>query len=88
MLRKKSKKFNRLHIEGNLKGTFFKRPIDFEIIFYFTKESKSIFYIYFEDINILKDKRLDLDFKIGDNIKKAKEWVEKKGHKIIFEKNR
>lgn len=83
---KRSRKFNRIYIEGEIKGGFLSKSIPFEIIVYFTNVKKIIFNIYSEGIDI-KDKRLKLSFKIGDHIDLAKQWVMDNGYKITFEKN-
>ena len=79
--------FNRIQIEGEIKRGILLRPKYFEIIVYFTPVKKTIFDIYTRSVDI-NDKRLKLDFKIGDNISKAKDWVTKNGHEITFEKNK
>lgn len=83
---RRSRKFNRIHIDGIIKGGFLSKSVPFEIIVYFTNIKKIIFSIYSEGIDI-NDKRLKIDFKIGDNVDLAKQWAKKQGHQITFEKN-
>jgi hypothetical protein len=84
---RKSKKFNRIHIEGKTKGRFLKKSVSFEIVIYFTNFKKVIFYIYTERLD-LNDKRLKIDFKIGDNIQLAKDWAERYAYEIKFERDK
>ena len=85
--RRKWKMLDKLFIKGTVKGGFFKKSQDFEMEISFTSLKKLIIDIYSEGINI-RDPKLKLDFEIGDNIDKAKEWCEKNGHVITQEINR
>lgn len=84
--RRRHRRFNRIHIEGELKGGFLSKSKPFEIIVYFTGMKKIVFDIYTDGVS-KDDKKLNLTFKIGDHIDEAKEWAQKNGYKITFEKN-
>ncbi len=81
---KKKWKMNKLYISGTLKGTFLQKKKDFEMVISFTRFKQLIIDIHIDDIS-LQDKRLCIDFVIGDNIKNAKDWVDKMGFKIDME---
>lgn len=85
--RRRSGRFNRIHIEGEIKVGFISKPKPFEMIVYFTNVKKLIFDIYIDGVSI-NDKKLKLSFKIGDHIDKAKEWAEENGYDISYERNR
>ena len=84
---KYTKGLNRLFIEGTTRRTFFQKPQKFEIIVYFTPIKRRIIDIEFKGIPV-NDSRLNIDFKIGDSIDLAKEWVSKNGHQIVHEIDR
>jgi hypothetical protein len=85
--RKYGKMLNQIFIEGKTGKTFFSRSKDFEMIVYFTPLKEIILDITIEGTTLL-DKRLNIDFKIGDNIDKLKDWVSKNNHTITHEINR
>jgi hypothetical protein len=85
--RRRNGRFNRIHIEGEIKGGFLSKSKPFEIIVYFTNVKKIIFDIYTDGVS-KDDKKLKLSFKIGDHIDKAKKWAEENGYDISFERNR
>jgi hypothetical protein len=84
---KYTKSLNRLFIEGVTKGTFFQRPKEFELIVYFTPIKRRIVDISFKGISV-GDSRLNINFKIGDNIDIVKDWVNTNGYKITHEIDR
>lgn len=77
-MRKWAKISNQLVIEGTVKK-FFKKA-DFEIVIYYTPIRKTIINIH-SDINV---KKLNLTFKIGDNLDKAIKWIDKNKHQIKY----
>lgn len=85
--RKYSKMLNQIFIEGKTGKTLFSKSKDFEMIVYFTPLKGIILDIIIEGTTLL-DKKLNIDFKIGDNIDKALEWVSKNNHTITHEINR
>ena len=74
-------------ISGSIKGTFFRKSRPFELQIFYTPLRGKIVQIFPIDVE-LDDPKLNIDFKIGDHIELAREWVEKNGHKITFERNR
>lgn len=81
------KNLNRLVIQGEIKPKFFwNKKKDFEIHIFFTPVKKTILQIEFEMGTNPKD--LDLPFDVGSNISVVHDWIEKEGHKIVFEINR
>lgn len=85
-VKKKWKMLNKLYIKGTLKGSFWVKKADFEIVVFFTGLKKLIVDTQIVDGDVsLRDERLKIDFKIGDHIDKAKEWVEKNRHEIDSE---
>lgn len=85
--KRKWKMLNKLLIKGTIKGGFFKKNKDFELVIYFSGLKKLIFDIQSDDVNV-KDPKSGIDFGIGDHIDKAKEWIEKNGHEIDVEIDR
>ena len=85
--KRKWKMLNKLFVTGTVDRGFFKKSKDFELVIYFSGLKKLIFDIQSDDINI-KDKKLGIDFGVGDNLEKAKKWIEKNGHKIDAEIDR
>lgn len=65
---------------------FFQKKKDFELHVFYTAEKNTILQIELHGDANISD--LKLTFKIGDNISKAEEWVEKNGHKIEFRLNK
>jgi hypothetical protein len=86
-----SKRYGRslshLIVKGKTKSSFFRKSQYFEIHFYYTPVKKIILEIKTDGIE-LSDKRLLVNFKIGDDIEKVRDWCENNGHEIIFELNR
>lgn len=82
-----AKSLSHLIVKGKTIASLFKRSIDFEIHFYYTPVKKIILEIELEGIE-LENSKLCADFKVGDNIDKVRNWIEKNGHEIIFELNR
>lgn len=80
---KYTKGLNRLFIEGVTKRTFFQSSKEFELIVYFTPKRR-IVDISFKGISV-NDSRLNINFKIGDNIDMVRDWVNANGHKITHE---
>lgn len=85
--RKRSSKFNRIHIEGELKSSFFSSTKPFEIIVYFTAIKNYIFDIYTEGVE-LDNKKLGINFNLGDHIDIAKKWVIDNNYKITYERKK
>lgn len=82
-VRKKWKMLNKLYIKGTLKGSFWKKEVDFEMVVVHTNIKNLIVDIQLLEGDIsLRDDRFNIDFRIGDHIDKAKEWVSKNGHII------
>jgi hypothetical protein len=85
-VKKRYKMLNKLYIKGSLDGKFWAKSIDFEIMIVFTVLKNIIVDIILMDGNTsLNDKRFNFDFKIGDSINLAKEWVERNNHTIEAE---
>jgi hypothetical protein len=76
-----------LEVKGSTKKTFFQKPVEFGLIIHYTPLKNIIVDIATENINIY-DKRLNIDFKIGDHISVVRDWVERNGYKIVIEINR
>jgi hypothetical protein len=77
------KVLSRIVVIGQLDGRFpFSKKKNFELHVFYTPIKKTILKIELEDSQDIKLPDLKLDFKIGDNISKAIESVEKRGWKI------
>jgi hypothetical protein len=88
MVRKRKwKMLNKLFVSGTINRGFFRKSKDFELVIYFSGLKKLIFEVYSDDIN-LKDPKLGIDFGVGDNLDKAKEWIKKNGYMIDGEIDR
>lgn len=92
-MRKKWKMMNKLFINGKLKGSFFQKEANFEMVVVFTGVKMAVLDVQLLENKVgeqvtLKDKRFKLDFTIGDHIDKVKQWVDKNGHEIDFEQIR
>jgi len=82
-VRKRWKMLNKLYIKGTLKGSFWHKKVDFEMVVVYTNVKNLILDIQLLDGNTsLRDDRFNIDFRIGDHIDRAKEWVSKNGYKI------
>jgi hypothetical protein len=79
------RKPNQLVVHGKKRPNLLSRLKDFEIQIYYTQTKEII-----TDIRIsgIKSNLFDLDFKIGDNIQKAKDWVNRKGYVIFMDINK
>lgn len=75
---------NQIVIVGKTKKSFFVPSKNFELQIFFTPGKKVILQIISKDIDI-HDKRLNVNFKVGDSITLVKNWVEKNGYEIIAE---
>lgn len=81
---RKKWKMNKIYLSGTLKGSFFQKKKDFEMVISFTRFKELILDIHSDDVNI-HDKRLGIDFTVGDNIQKARDWIDRMGFKIDVE---
>jgi|SaaInlV_165m_DNA_1040744.scaffolds.fasta_scaffold32809_1 hypothetical protein len=79
--KRKWKMLNKLFVSGTINRGFFRKSKDFELVIYFSGLKKLIFEVYSDDIN-LKDPKLGIDFGVGDNLDKSKEWIKKNGYVI------
>jgi len=84
MSSRRFKGLSQIVIVGKTKKSFFYPSIDFELQIFYTPGKKIILQVISNEIDI-HDKRLNVDFKIGDSIDIVKNWVEKNGHKITAE---
>ena len=84
MSNRRFKGLNQIVIVGKTKKSFFYPSKDFELQLFYTPGKKIILQIISDDIDI-HDKRLNVDFKIGDSIDLVKNWVERNGHEITAE---
>ena len=84
MSSRRFKGLDHIVIVGKTKKSFFYPSIDFELQIFYTPSKKAILQIISNDIDI-HDKRMNIDFKIGDSVDVAKEWVKRNGHKITAE---
>lgn len=85
-VKKSWKMMNKLYIKGTLKGSFWTKKADFELLVVYTTFKNLIIDIQLIDGDVsLRDNRFNIDFSIGDHIDKAKEWVDKNGHVIDIE---
>ena len=84
MSSRRFKGLNQIVIVGKTKKSFFYPSKNFEMQIFYTPGKKIILQIISNDIDI-NDKRLNVDFKIGDSIDVVRKWVEKNGHVIIIE---
>ena len=84
MSSRRFKGLNQIVIVGKTKKSFFYPSKDFELQIFYTPGKKFILQIISDDIDI-HDKRLNVDFKIGDSIDIVKNWVERNGHEITAE---
>jgi hypothetical protein len=84
MSSRRFKGLNQIVIVGKTKKSFFVPSKDFELQIFYTPGKKFILQIISDDIDI-HDKRLNVDFKIGDSIDIVKNWVERNGHEITAE---
>ena len=74
-----------MFISGVIKGTFFRKSKDLELLIFFTPIKGKIVEIIpigFE----LDEKKINIDFKIGDDISLVRDWCQINGHQITFEK--
>lgn len=83
----KEKKFrkvlSRLVVDGEIKPLFFiGKKRNFEIHIFYTSQKGTIIDVEIEGGLSLKE--LKLDIKVGDDISKVYEWVEKNGHNILY----
>lgn len=76
--RRYNKVSNQVFIDGQLRGNLLVRPATFSLVVSYTPLKKIIINISIEGVDI-KDDRLSIDFKIGDNIDKAVSWAKSKG---------
>lgn len=82
-VRKRWKMLNKIYIKGKLKGSFWKKEVDFEMVVVYTNLKNLIVDVQLLEGNTsLKDDRFNIDFGVGGHIDKAKEWVSKNSHKI------
>ena len=85
--KRKWKMLNKLFVKGTIKGGFFKKNKDFELVIYFSGMKRVVFDIQSDTINI-KDPKLGIDFGVGDSIDKAKDWISRNNHVIDVEIDR
>lgn len=71
---------NQMYVDGQLKSTFMMPSADFNMIVSFTPLKQIIIDISIDGIDA-SDSRLELDFKIGDQVINAQKWAESKGFK-------
>jgi hypothetical protein len=84
-LKKFKKVMNFIIIVGKTKGGFWSRSKNFELTVYYTVGGKIM---AIDSVGIdSTDKRLDIGFNVGDKSDLIFNWVDEKGHKIIFQKN-
>ena len=76
---------DQIEISGKIKGSFFKKPKDFEMQVYFTPMKKRIVNIITSGIDL---RELNLPFSIGDNIEEVRKWAKENNYKIVLEINR
>lgn len=74
---------NQLFIVGETKGGFFRKSTKFEVQIYYTPLKGKIIELKLDGIS--NDK---LPFKIGDDVKSAREWCDKNGYQITFDKKK
>lgn len=80
-----SKILNQLVVSGETKRKLFSKSKEFELQIYYTPLKGKIIEIRSYNTDISK---LNLPFKIGDNIEIAKKWCIENGHKIVHDINR
>ncbi len=72
---------NHMIVQGEFKSWFFGKPKSFELHIYYTPSRETIV-----DVKIYSDSvtidSLNPDFKLGDNIEVAKNWIEKNNYRI------
>lgn len=84
-LKKFKKIMNFIVIVGKTKSGFWRRSKTFEITVYYTVGGKIM---AIDSIGIdSTDKILDIGFTVGDSSDLIFNWVNEKGHEIIFQKN-
>jgi len=84
-LKKFKKIMNFIVIVGKTKSSFWRRSKSFEITVYYTVGGKIM---AIDSIGIdSTDKILDIGFTVGDSSDLIFNWVNEKGHEIIFQKN-
>lgn len=78
---------SRLVVTGHTKKSFFSKSIEFELHIFFTPARKKIIELVSYDIE--KDNpKLNLTFKVGDDIELARQWIEDNGHFLLYEINK
>ena len=81
------KMLNKLFIKGEIKLSFFRKPIYFELHIFSSPTKEIILDVIPVGID-LDESKLKIDFKKGDSIEKAKAWCERNGYDIYYKYNR
>jgi hypothetical protein len=78
---------NQIVVVGKTKKTFWRKSKEFEMQIYYTPVKNKILVINIEGCE-LDHPNLFIDFKLGDDLILATNWIEKNGHEITFQRNR
>ncbi len=85
--RKFRSSLSRLVVTGKTKKSFFSKPIDFELHIFYTPEKHRIIDMTAYGIE-LNNPKLNLTFKMGDNIDVARKWIEDNDYFLLYEINK
>jgi len=85
--RKFRNSLSRLVVTGKTKGSFFSKPIDFELHIFYTPQKEKIIDITTYGIE-KNNPKLNIDFGLGSHIEVARKWIEDNGHFLLYEINK
>lgn len=85
--RKFRNSLSRLVVTGKTKKSFFSKPIDFELHIFYTPEKHRIIDIVAYGIE-LNNPKLNLTFKMSDNVDIARKWIDDNGYLLLYEINK
>ena len=75
---------NHLIVEGSINSWFFRESYPFELHVYYSNKREIILEIKIISSSV-KIEDLNLTFEVGDDIKKAYDWVEKNNWRILVD---
>ena len=85
--RKFRNSLSRLVVTGKTKKSFFSKPIDFELHIFYTPEKHRIIDIVAYGIE-LDNPKLNLTFRMSDNVDIARKWIDDNGYLLLYEINK
>lgn len=85
--RKFRNSLSRLVVTGKTKKSFFSKPIEFELHIFYTPEKHRIIDMTAYGIE-LNNPKLNLTFKMSDNVDIARKWIDDNGYLLLYEINK